>query len=326
MNFDTIEKAMLRQSQYSDLFIDDDLSSQELENITKNFALAMHGEISEMMQAVNLKDHRKTEISPNRDLVLYKSVDIFRYCLAMLNLWKIDPDEFVQACEDKDSFLHSRHQELENKWSKTKKPVIIVDIDDVLADFRDCFNSWLETKYQIKTDSNHESYYNSSLLLENGLNPQDAFNSFISEGGFRNLRLTEVLPSTLKIFKKRGYYIQLLTARNLQNFKCLYDTHFWLKKSQIEFDSLASSPEKYLWLTQQDFYSHVAFAIDDSSKHAMEYASHGIPTIMPSKPYNKDCLLVKNIDRFNFETLTPQEFVERCLNYVEFSKQKTSSS
>jgi hypothetical protein len=318
MNFDTLEKALLRQSQYSEMFIPSELTSKQLEDITKNFALAMHGEVSEMMQAVNLKDHRRTEISPNRDLVLYKSVDIFRYCLAMLNLWKISSDEFLTACEDKDDFLHSRHQELENQWSKEKKPVIIVDVDDVLAEFRDCFNQWLEKTYQIKTDSNDETYYNSVLLLSHQIDPESAFKRFISEGGFRDLPASKTVPESLAIFRSQGYYIQLLTARRLNNFRCLYDTHHWLKKNGIVFDSIAFSGEKYLWLTGQEFYSKVAFAIDDSSKHAMEYASHGIVTIMPAKSYNKGCSSIKDIDRFNFDSLTSEEFVERCLNSSRF--------
>jgi len=236
----------------------------------------------------------------------------------MLNLWKISSSEFLNACEDKDNFLHSRHQELENQWSKEKKPVIVVDIDDVLAEFRDTFNQWLEKTYQIKTDSNDETYYNSTLLVENKIDPETAFNRFISEGGFRDLPSSKTVPQSLAIFKDQGYYIQLLTARRLNNFRCLYDTHHWLKKSGIVFDNIAFSGEKYLWLTGQDFYSRVAFAIDDSSKHAMEYASHGIPAIMPAKSYNKNCASIKGIERFDFDVLTSNEFVERCLNSSKY--------
>lgn len=318
MNFDTIEKALLRQSQYSDIFIPVNLTPKQLEDITKNFALAMHGEISEMMQAVNLKDHRRTVISPNRELVLYKTVDVFRYCLAMLNLWKVSSEEFLSACEDKDDFLHSRHQEMENCWSKDKKPVVIVDVDDILAEFRNAFNDWLEKTYQIKTNPNDETYYNTSILTSHQIDPTIAFDAFRTKGGFRDLPLCKVVPESLRILKNQGYYIQLLTARPLNNHRCLYDTYHWLNKNQIAFDSLAFSGEKYLWLTGQEFYSKVAFAIDDSSKHAMEYASHGISTIMPSKSYNKNCLSVKGIDRFDFDVLTPNEFVERCLASSKF--------
>ena len=43
---------------------------------------------------------------------------------------------------------------------------------------------------------------------------------------------------------------------------------------------------------------HIKFAIDDSPKHALEYAKHGIECHVPVKSYNKQTQNVKNIKRY----------------------------
>ena len=76
---------------------------------------------------------------------------------------------------------------------------------------------------------------------------------------------------------------------------------------KIPYDSIAFSPEKFLWLSGQDFYAKgdVVCALDDSTKHAAEYAKHGVATIAPAKPYNRDVIKVGGISRIDFDEIVP---------------------
>ena len=69
----------------------------------------------------------------------------------------------------------------------------------------------------------------------------------------------------------------------------MYNTYQWLEKYNFRYDDIAFSSEKFRWCAKSKYYDSrsIAFAIDDSPKHASEYAKHGIRVKVPVKSYNK---------------------------------------
>ena len=77
---------------------------------------------------------------------------------------------------------------------------------------------------------------------------------------------------------------------------CFYDTYSWLVAHDIEADGVAFTPEKFMWLSEQPYYTRGSyFAVDDSPKHAAEYAKHQVSVMVPEKPYNAEVKDLKNI-------------------------------
>lgn len=311
MSFETISEGLERQRAYSNHFFSPgDLSVREREEITKTFALSLHAEVSEIASAINFKDHRRTVLPVDRNKLLYKSVDAYRYILAILNLWDIDAQTFVEACKDKDLFLHRRHAETETPWDG--QPVVVFDVDDVIAEFRSGFFAYLNNKWGIKADLNDRQYYSTSELQAAGLDSDTAFGTFISDGGFRELEVCQEAVDAMAQCRREGYWVQLLTARPAGNLKCFYDTHHWLNWMGIPYDRLAFSPEKYLWLTGQEFFSagKLVCAIDDSSKHSAEFAKHGVRAVVPAKPYNEDVQGAQGITRIDLSSVGTQGLMD----------------
>ena len=89
-------------------------------------------------------------------------------------------------------------------------------------------------------------------------------------------------------YKNQGFWIQILTARPSDNLRCFYDTFSWLKAHDVPVDGIGFSGEKYRWLADTQFYNDgkVVCMIDDSPKHSLEYAKHGVPVFSPKLPYN----------------------------------------
>ena len=287
-----------RQDEYSRLFFDkENLSTKEKEEVTKTFALSLHAEISDLVSSINLKNHRRESIPVDKTKILYKTVDIYRYMMAILNLWELKPEDFSDACSDKDLFLHARYRAQKRPAGKR---VVIFDIDDVIAEFRSSFNAFLFDRYGIVSDPQDKQYYNTKEMNRLGLESESAFNAFISSGGFRELPVDTYVTGLMRTLKDQGYWIVLLTARPASNLKCFYDTYHWVENFQIPHDAIAFSPEKYLWLTGQEFFGDIVCAVDDSSKHASEYAKHGIKTIVPAKSYNEDVGGLQNLTRLQF--------------------------
>ena len=134
------------------------------------------------------------------------------------------------------------------------------------------------------------------------LTGEEAFMRFIDESRIRSIGVNSKIKESLSALQKEGYWIQLLTARPDDNLKCLYDTYFWLKKNDVPYDNIAFASEKYRWLADKVFFKKNAIvcAIDDSPKHAAEYAHHGIRVLVPKRSYNKSVWNLENVTTFDW--------------------------
>tara|TARA_R110002020_G_scaffold37124_19_gene112088 strand:+ start:17646 stop:18542 length:897 start_codon:yes stop_codon:yes gene_type:complete len=266
------------------------LTPDQVEKHTQELALCAHAEISSLVSATKYKKHHisQPEHDPDKGTILYESVDIVRYVMAILNLWNFDEQNFEEAFKRKDVYLNVRKKIERNIWNG--QPVAIVDMDDVIVDFRKGFSKWLCETHDVDADVESNEYYFIDALREKNLNPELTFLDFVNSGGFSMLDPVEGAVSFLKSLKSKGYWIQILTARPDDNLHCLYDTYYWLDKNNVYFDDIAFSAEKFRWCAQSKYYDSdsIKFSIDDSPKHAMDYVKHGIKCYVPEKSYNKE--------------------------------------
>jgi hypothetical protein len=207
----------------------------------------------------------------------------------MLDLWEIDSHEFVEALRQKDEFLHVRHNLKQKRW-RLGQPVVLFDIDDVVAEFKLSFHDFVKKTTGVELDLESTEYYNSSDFKRHSLNNATVFADFIESHGFRDVSVNETYRDVMRKLSESGCWIQLLTARPHTNLVAFYDTHTWVARHLGDVVSgLAFAPEKFSWLSGQPFYgrTHI-FAFDDSPKHSAEYVKHGIPVVVPRKPYNQE--------------------------------------
>jgi hypothetical protein len=163
-------------------------------------------------------------------------------------------------------------------------------MDDVIVDFRVGFANWLHRTYGLNVDVESEEYYFITALQKVDINPEEVFSRFVAESGFAKLEPNNDAIAFMKKLKDMGYWIQILTARPEEDLRCMYDTYQWLDKHDITYDDVGFSTEKFRWCAKSEYYDKkaIAFAIDDSPKHAEEYAKHGIRVKVPVKSYNKN--------------------------------------
>ena len=211
---------------------------------------------------------------------------MLRYILSILNLYNIKIEKFISAYTEKAEYLQFVTKQDPNTLDDGK--VIIIDIDDVICDFRSHFNSWINKVYDFEINDSNPSYYSSIEVKKIGLSPEVVFKEFINDDQLLKIPVIKNMKSSILRMKEAGFKICLLTSRPESDLKCKYQTYKWLIDNDIYFDSLSFSPEKYIWIAKQKFYieERLFFAIDDSPKHAMEYATHNILTVVPKLPYN----------------------------------------
>lgn len=290
-----LSAALCQQKTFSDLFFDsEEISVKEKEDILKTFVLSLHSEVTGIAEGVNYKDHRRQSIPIDKQKILYKTVDAYRYLLAILNLQGINSDEFSKALQQKDDFLHYRNNLKNKSWSG--QPVILFDLDDVLSEFRTGYYKFILDETGVLLNAEGHEYYNITELKNAGLDNELLFNKFIDNHGFLNLDVNSKWNDVLVRLKEQGYWIQIITARPALNTTVFYDTYSWLVRHQIPADGVSFSFEKFPWLSSQPFYRTGNFiAIDDSSKHAAEYAKHNVVTVVPQKSYNTEVKLLENV-------------------------------
>jgi len=275
-------------------------SAEEKDRHTQELALCTHAEISSLINATNFKKHHGSLEPLDTSKITYESVDVIRYILAILNLWDVDADTFEHAFSQKDLYLHTRKRIDDKPW--VGQPVIIFDIDDVLAEFRSGFCKWLGDNKNIYPDIESPEYYFIDAIKSSGINPEAIFRDFVNEHGFaRHLSTVDNAVKVTRELKRRGYWLHMLTARPEEDLICFYDTYQWLNEMGIHFDDLSFSSEKFRWCAQSKYYDSdsIEFAVDDSPKHAADYALHGIKCLVPKKSYNKNIWDDDNIKTYD---------------------------
>lgn len=295
INWGNLLDALSRQADFSSLFFNSsNISLEQRQEILKTFVLSLHSEATGIVEGANYKSHRLLPDSINTQKVLYKSVDAYRYILAILNLCNISGEQFVNALKQKDEFLHYRHKLSQKKWNG--EPIVLFDMDDVLAEFRSAWCEYVTKDSGIFIDPNCSEYYNVTTFKKHGLSNEYYFRTFIDNHGFLGLRPNDRYCQTLRLLKEEGCWIQIITARPEHNLTCFYDTYSWLHRNDIPADSIVFAPEKFAWVASQSFYSSGKFfAVDDSAKHAAEYAKHGVRVVVPQKLYNSEVASLTNI-------------------------------
>ena len=291
-------KSMLQmQKKYNNKIIGTNLSKSEIEKQTQQLALCAHAELSSLVNATNFKTHHGNLEKVDRDNILFESIDVLRYIQAIQNLWEINEEEIESAYLAKDAYLNARKRIADNPWQG--QPVAIVDMDDVLVDFRACFAAWLKEEYGIYVDVESPEYYFITALSKIDANPEEVFSRFIAQDGFYKLLPNPGAREFINSLKLKGYWIQILTARPEEDLRCMYNTFQWLAKYDFLYDDIAFSSEKFRWCAKSKYYDEkkIAFAIDDSPKHAEEYAKHGIKVKVPVKSYNKN--INQEVDYYN---------------------------
>ena len=289
MNRLTVDRMMKIQKKFSNNFFNNEnLTDHEKSELTKTFCLSLHAEVSQLISAVDYKQHMKSNSKPDIERILFESVDCVRYVLALLNLWDLDAEDFISAFESKDNFLHKRFS-LDKKIREPGQKVIVCDIDDVLSQFRIPYADFVLAKFGVKIDPYSPEYYNIDPITKAGIDPDQVFSSFVANGMFGKVPPCREMIQFMHDLRQAGYWIQLLTARPGQDARCKYDTYDWLVKNNIPFDGIDFSPEKYVWISDKDFYADgsLVCAIDDSLKHATQYARHGVDVVVPATSYNK---------------------------------------
>ncbi len=83
------------------------------ERQSSHFILAMHAELSELLEWTNWKQHKKTRVAYDAKRlheIHIELIDLLHYWMNLCIVWDLTPEEIVRIYEEKNKENHSRQE------------------------------------------------------------------------------------------------------------------------------------------------------------------------------------------------------------------------
>lgn len=117
-----IKKIFAEQKDFLDMLIDlKSLTKDDKTRYTKEYILAIHRELSEVLDTFHWKLHRKEVIIETKINTQEEIIDCFKYLLNLCILWDIDADTFFDTFIKKSKIVRQRYDNEINKIKQSGK-------------------------------------------------------------------------------------------------------------------------------------------------------------------------------------------------------------
>ncbi|MDI6840462.1 MAG: dUTP diphosphatase [bacterium] len=275
---------------------------EEFQKWNNFYTLALHREVSEVLDTVNWKIHRKEDKPKIKSNTLEELVDCLKYWMCLCQLHGFSLEDIEKEYYRKSDVVVQRHkQELVEQINTEGCKVVGVDIDGVLADyprsFVDFINKELGTNYTMDKVTSYDIYDCLGIPTEIGMRIKDRYRQTGQK------RFIPVIPGAVEFLQELrnlGYKIMLLTARPYPQYKRIFaDTMEWLQKNGLVFDSIIFDKKKEERLVKEFGANKIEFFVDDVASNANTIARLGVPCYLVTRPYNVGVSLREGIIRVN---------------------------
>jgi 5'(3')-deoxyribonucleotidase len=289
---DNLEKMFAIQKRFAKKV---DAGRDDIEAITKDYAIHMAREAFEVLDAVNWKVHRSRDVETNKYNLVEEVVDITKLAIGLSLAWGVTPKEFMEIFEQKSEVVEQRY--LQEHLAPPTNPVG-VDIDGVLAkndekflEFahaelrrRHALPTFLEEsplRLQVTNDLEDQKIrtrvdFRNTKELKAYLGPEyETLKAAYRDSGLK--REVEAYPGAAEFIEelqKMGYSIVLLSARPYRrHLRIFSDTMHWLRANFIDYDAIFFDEFKHLKIVKK--IPTLQFMIEDDPKIAQEVCDLG---------------------------------------------------
>lgn len=277
----------IQREQQKDFQLDPKLmSAAMLELAVKDTVLGLSEELGKLSKHVG--NHKSYAATTEHDKynVTEDCADIFKYLIVIAQLFGITPDGMFEVFKEKTGVVRDKVKR-KSVCLDRETPVIVVDIDNVIADLS-------------KWDANVQEHSNVPVNQKTVKMLEALKEEFYHDGGFRDLEPVSGAVEGMKTLKKLGWTLVLISARPYWLYKRIYaDTLFWLEKHDVPHDLLVFNKDKAEAIYEDIFPAAPKYMLEDRHKHAVEVAKYGIPVLLLDWPYNAEVEDTNMITRVN---------------------------
>lgn len=256
-------------------------------------------ECDELLRASGAwKLHRRTpRLGENKRAVLLELIDIFKYTISVAQIHGFTPEQFTAAYWEKSMVVRQRYSE--EFVTQLNRPTVVVDIDNVLADYVMGFLKWCEarnvlTQEDVMILGRRPYRWITPEMLDVPVGEYNRLrHEFRVSGEHARLppmpgagKLLEWINVTLRA------NILLLTSRPIDLYPNLYtETLQWINNMDLPYTALWWTRDKGEILLDREVRQHILFAVDDEYRYVEQLAKQGIFTFwlggdrQPPDPY-----------------------------------------
>ena len=250
-----------RARRFNQKFWGDEPSREQRVYWTKENLLSAVVEAGEVLDELAWKTHRPGQkFLMSRPNLREELVDLFKYWLNVWALWGFTEEDLVEEVERKSSVVESRYRG-ESLLKETTRPVALVDVDGVLADYPASFDQFV---YQRSAPYNAGVTDLDMLRLKREYRESGAKAFIGARAGAR-----EMMAALLE-----RYFVVVLSGRPYWAHKRLYgDTLKWLNDNGLAHDALFFTHDKQGFaLDLVDKGKRVDVAVEDEVENANRLA------------------------------------------------------
>lgn len=246
------------------------------------FVLGMVNELSEVLQELNFKRHRRYTEKVRRENVARELADLTKYVICLWQESGFSEEEMLQAVWDKGEELDVK---LRTEFNIPKGcNVIVSDLDGTVADFRGGLRKFLGAS----DDQAHTLSYD----LDNNIPFPDydrLKTEFEASGGYGRLPAYPDAVELLRGEQQRGTKLFFTTARPVDRFQRIWnDTRQWLSDQGIEPEHLLFvSEERIFEMLRLEENGNKVLLLEDNATIALRAASSGKRVWLRKQPYNE---------------------------------------
>jgi len=219
-------------------------------------------------------------------------IDMFKYWLSLADAAEFPIERLEELYFAKSRVVQYRYQE---EWQKqVDRPVVLVDIDNVLADYITGICQWARSHADImdlplaeldrvverlKVLQASKTWVTASSVDVPYKQWQRVKHHFRVNGGKRDLPVFNDARPFLDWCRRNKWLIVLITSRPIVDYPNLFsDTLTWLTNNNLPFDYVWWAMEKGDRLEEAHvaFRSRVLFAVDDDERYVYQYRFKGI--------------------------------------------------
>lgn len=279
------------------------------EHWMKNYILGATGEVSEILDEINWKAHRKGH-PMNKQNLGRELADLTKYVLSMWEWSGFTAEQMLDMVHEKSVELGLQYtMDFEFEIEPTAA-VVITDIDGTIGDWRTAFRNWLlaTNKFSMPYDPS------SSLAFEiDAKLPYPEYSrlkeEFEASGGYLSLPFYTDALATLLDLQKSECVILAYTARPARHHTRIWsDTCNWLRKVGLETviqELRIGAEDRISRACQLMEEGHKVVLLEDDPGLAIRAASAGVIVFLRAQPYNAGVSHpnIERVDKFEFSQI-----------------------
>jgi len=247
------------------------------------YLLGLLSEGGQLLDSLNWKHHRLTDIAEFSANVPQELADLTKYVFSMWLLMGYTPEQMLKEVYEKGELLEFIYQQDFNKPLPHK--VVIFDLDDTLADLRGSLTEFVRAKAGLTVIPDSSLHVD----IDAGL-PYDEYRilktEFEQEGGYATLKPLLDVYCLFRELHYQGVGIVVYTARPDKLIKrVISDTYRWFKQLGAMPDVIKfGRDERLTYAMQLKRNGHKVVLVDDNPTTLKRAEIDGILTLSVSKP------------------------------------------